>query len=409
MRKTGVAIGAAVVLAGCATAERALESPAGLLSAVTSVRSIAGAAAGKGGDEALKAILEQRARSYGRDPRVLVADLRTLKREYERLEALLSGNVGKAWGKKETRLPSRKHYVKYTQNYRSRAIVDFDAGLITVETVDDKDPQASLRSAIVTTLLTPDDPRAVDLFSDKPVALTSAREPYLYGLVHDHRGRPVGSPAEAEAFAAHLLARAESRPVPGAKEAKKALAVRFSMVPNFESRQAEKYRPLVEKFAGRYKLSPSLVYAIIRTESNFNPFAVSPAPAYGMMQLVPSSGGREAFRHAKGRDEMPTREYLFDAANNIELGTAYLDVLFGRELDYVEHPVSREYCVISAYNTGPSNVLRAFAKDRVAALNRINSLEPPAVYEALRKQLPYAETRDYLQKVVSFRRQYLSF
>jgi len=54
-------------------------------------------------------------------------------------------------------------------------------------------------------------------------------------------------------------------------------------------------------------------------------------------------------------------------------------------------------------------VLRAFSKDRVAALNSINSLEPPGVYERLRARLPYEETRHYLAKVVNFRRQFLSF
>jgi membrane-bound lytic murein transglycosylase C len=394
------------LLAGCQSTD-----PNKILSAVRSpsVQTLTGIASAADRDAALRRLFESRKDAYERDPRVLLSDLRGVQRDYQRLSSLLFGRASGSWGKKDTRLPSRTHYVKYTQNYKSRAIVDFDTGQITVETVDDKDPRASLKSAIVTTLLTPDDPRAVDLFSDKPIELTSAKEPYLLGLVQDGKGKPIAGPAQAEAFAEQVVAKAATRQVALQDGTRQAMFVKIPMVANFAGKQAEKYRPIVEKFAAQYKVSASLVYAIIRTESNFNPFAVSSAPAYGMMQLVPSSGGREAFRYAKGRDEMPSREYLFDAANNIELGTAYLDVLFDRQLDYVANPISREYCVISAYNTGPGNVLRAFHSDRVAAVNAINSLEPPGVYERLRTKLPYAETRQYLVRVVSFRRQFLSF
>ena len=400
MRTTTLAcVTCAALLLGC----RTLDAP-------SSIRTVATIATSGNPEAAVRGIVKGRATAYTRDPRVLVADLRAVKRDYERLEAFLTGRVNGSWGRKETKLPSRTQYVKYTQNYRSRAVVDFDAGQVTVETVDDKDPRASLKSAIVTTLLTPDDPRAVDLFSDKPIALTSSQTPYLLGLVHDASGKSIASPEQAERFADRLLEKAPAeRKVESQEGAKVARSVSFPMVANFAGKQAEKYRDVVERFAERYKISPSLVYAIIRTESNFNPYAVSSAPAYGMMQLVPSSGGREAFRHAKGRDEMPSREYLFDPANNIELGTAYLNVLFERELDDITNPVSREYCVISAYNTGPSNVLRAFSRDRVAALNGINSLEPPGVFERLRTNLPYEETRQYLAKVVSYRRQFLTF
>ena len=361
-------------------------------------------------EAALRGAAKNRVELYGRDPRVLLADLRAAKRDFARLQVFLSGKASASWGRKDVKLPSRTRYVKYTQNYRSRAVVDFDAGKITVETVDQKAPRESLKNAIVTTLLTPDDPRAVDLYSDKSITLSSSHEPYLLGLVLDHDGKPIGSPWRAERFADYLLrTRAATRRVDLKGGKKQALYVRFSMVPNFESSQARKYRPLVEKYAAKNNLSPSLVFAIIRAESNFNPFAVSPAPAYGMMQLVPASGGRAAYRRVSGRDETPSRDFLFDPANNIELGTAYLGLLFDERLDDVANPVSREYCVISAYNTGAGNVLRAFSADRVAAVNRINSMQPPAVFEQLRLHLPYKETRRYLVKVVNFRRQFLSF
>jgi membrane-bound lytic murein transglycosylase C len=367
---------------------------AALLTACQSGRSpltLVNIAASRDPEVALRGALKHRAELYERDPRVLVADLRAVKRDLARLEAFLSGKASASWGPKEVKLPSRTRYVKYTQNYKSRAVVDFDAGEITVETVDAKEPRTSLKSAIVTTLLTPDDPRAVDLYSDKSIALTSSSQPYLLGLVLDHEGKPIDSPARAEQFADYLLqASSATRSVNLRSGVTRALYVKFRMTPNFESNQAKKYRPLVEKYAAQNNLSSSLVFAIIRTESNFNPFAVSPAPAYGMMQLVPASGGRAAYRRVSGRDEMPTREFLFDAANNIQLGTAYLGLLFQDQLDVVSNPVSREYCVISAYNTGPSNVLRA-------------------LYDRLRRHLPYQETRRYLVKVVNFRREFLSF
>ena len=409
--KTGTAILFAFVLAGCSTTGNktpSLEQTLAVISSPTA-HSITSIARSSDAKVAIKESLKSRKSVYESNPYALVQDVRVIKRDYDNLVSLLTGNVKKTWGRKEVKLPSRVQYIKYTQNYQSRAVVDFDEGLITVETLDEKDPRVSLKNAIVTTLLTPDDPRAVDLFSDRAITLTSDKEPYLLGLVVDQHNRPIATPALAESFADHLLqTQAATRAVELDGGRKNALYVKIVMVPNFENKQAEKYRQHVEKFAGQYQISPSLVYAIIRTESNFNPFAVSSAPAYGLMQLVPTSGGREAYRRAKGADETPSKQYLFDAENNIELGTAYLSVLTYSQLEPVANPVSREYCVISAYNTGPGNVLRTFSRDQVVAVNAINSLAPSGVYEKLRANLPYAETRQYLYKVVNYRKQFVS-
>lgn len=384
-------------------------SPASVLNTVSNVRSVADIARSGDPQQAVKQALKNRASAYERDPRLLVADVKRVKHEYDNLLALLRGEVGKTWGKKEVRVATPKHYVKYTQNYKSRAIVNFDTGEITVETVDETNPAVSLKNAIVTTLLTPNDPRATDLFSDTAVKLSSAHEPYLLGLVQDARGRAIATPEQAETFAEQLLTTRAARKVEVENSEKTSTFVKFRMVSNFAHRQAEKYRALVDRYAAQYKVSPSLVYAIIKTESNFNPFAVSSAPAYGLMQLVPTSGGREAFRVAKGEDGIPSKQYLFEPENNIELGVAYLNVLTFKQLERVENPIAREYCVISAYNTGPSNVLRAFSKNKDDAINVINGLQPPEIYQRLRANLPYDETRRYLHKVVTARREFLSF
>ncbi|MFQ5937028.1 MAG: transglycosylase SLT domain-containing protein, partial [Acidiferrobacterales bacterium] len=162
------------------------------------------------------------------------------------------------------------------------------------------------------------------------------------------------------------------------------------------------------RFSRDYRVSKSLVYAVIKTESNFNPFAVSAAPAYGLMQLVPASGGREAYKFIKGVDKIPNRDYLFDAENNIELGTAYLSIINHRFLAAVQDPTSREYCTIAAYNGGAGNVLRVFSSDRKRAVDIINTMSPPAVYRKLRDHLPREETRRYLVKVLDARKAFVN-
>lgn len=393
-----------ILCAGCETTDKMLGAAERAVGSTTG-RTVLGIVQGKDPAD----IARQRVEQYGRDPQALIRDLRAIQRDFQALMAALTGEVGKKWGTKEVKLPEQKKYVKYTQNYRSRAIVDFDAGKILIETLDERDPRTSLKNAVVTTLLTPNDPRSVDLFSDKEVSLTSDKEPYLLGLVVDQAGKPIRTPTEAEQFAVSLVAESTTtRKVDQDNGEKTAHVVTIPMVSNFSHKQAEKYRSVVGQFAERYQISPSLVFAIIRTESNFNPFAVSPAPAYGLMQLVPTSGGRDAYRKAKGEDKAPTRDYLFDPDNNIELGTAYLNVLTYAHLDDVADLVSREYCVISAYNTGAGNVFKTFSKDQRAAVDQINRLQPSALYDRLRSSLPYQETRDYLAKVVGYRKQFVS-
>ena len=389
---------------GCETSDRMLNATERAIGSRTG-KTVIDLIEGKDPSQVAKHRLDE----YAKDPERLLQDLRAAQRDFKALYEALGGKVGEKWGKKEVKLPQEKKYVKYTQNYKSRAIVDFDSGDIVVETLDEQDPRRSLRNAIVTTLLTPQDPRAVDLFSDKEIPLNSDQEPYLFGLVVDKHGKSIRTPTEAEAFADYLLEhKAATRVVEQNGTKKTSTFASMKMVANLPQKQAEKYRPMVTQFAQRYNISPSLVFAIIRTESNFNPYAVSSAPAYGLMQLVPTSGGREAYRRAKGQDVTPTRDYLFDPEHNVELGTAYLNVLTFNQLDDVANRVSREYCVIAAYNTGPTNVYRTFSRDRTAAVQQVNGLQPASVYDQLRQHLPYQETRLYLEKVTTYRKAFVS-
>jgi membrane-bound lytic murein transglycosylase C len=342
------------------------------------------------------------------DTKDVEARLVVLRRKVEAAYAQLKANVQKRWGQSDTKVASRTVFVKYTQGYASRVIADFDHGTLTIETVDENDPQGSLKATIEAALLTSSDPATVDVFTDKDVTLEPGRKPYLYGLVHDNHGKSILTREQAAQFANYLVAqKLQRRSTDQEQGGKTALFVQLMMVRNFEAKGAEHYRASVEKYAAQYNVSPSLVLAIIRTESNFNPFAVSSAPAYGLMQLVPTSGGRAALRRVQGVDQTPTPEYLLDPDHNIELGAAYLAVLDATEFHAIGNPDSRDYCVIAAYNTGPRNVTRVFAADRNEAINDINGMPPPALFEKLRTDLPSDETRQYVVKVTGYRKQFV--
>ena len=180
------------------------------------------------------------------------------------------------------------------------------------------------------------------------------------------------------------------------------------MVKDHANIRVAKFKPFVDKFAKKYNISKNLIYSIIRTESNFNQFAISSAKAYGLMQIVPTSAGKDAYKYVKGKTWEPSKSYLFDAQNNIELGSAYLKILGSKYLSGIQNPISKEYCIISAYNTGSGNVLRTFSKDKDEAKNSINSKKPSEVYKVLINNLPYEETRNYLKKVLKYKKDFIS-
>ena len=110
--------------------------------------------------------------------------------------------------------------------------------------------------------------------------------------------------------------------------------------------------------APEYKLAPQLVLAVMATESNFDPLAVSPKNAQGLMQLMPGTAARFKVRQIQ------------DPVQNIRGGMAYLRWL----LAYFEGDLS---LVLAAYNAGEG------------AVDRYRGVPP------------YAETRNYVRRILA--------
>jgi len=151
----------------------------------------------------------------------------------------------------------------------------------------------------------------------------------------------------------------------------------------------------------------TLIYAVIRVESDFNPFAINGVPAVGLMQVVPQTAGADVQEYLTKKRGEPTKAFLFDPENNIAYGTAYLHLLETRHLAAINDPLSREYCIIASYNGGSGALLKTFNRDRAKAVSLINGRSPLAVYETITQSHAAEETRNYLKKVLAAKKQFV--
>jgi soluble lytic murein transglycosylase len=139
------------------------------------------------------------------------------------------------------------------------------------------------------------------------------------------------------------------------------------------------YRDALLRYSNANGLDPYMVAALIRQESEFDRKAISKANAYGLTQLLPSTGRELARRLLRTRRFSSTS--LFEPEINIQLGTAYLRSLLA-SLDNRWEPA------LAAYNAG---------KTRAALWLGWEKYREPAEYV---ETIPIAETRNYIQLVI---------
>ncbi|HKJ88157.1 MAG TPA: murein transglycosylase domain-containing protein [Gammaproteobacteria bacterium] len=313
------------------------------------------------------------------------------------------------WGGEGPLVPDRKQWVSYRRHMRERRVVDFKGGQARFE-VALKPGQTEvparvrkwLEDAIVESLTRGPDQRSMEDIARHPGKVRPGGEPLLAGMVAGDDGRPVTA-REVRSYAHKVVEeRARVEKVKGQDgRTLVAVAADVPLIPDHLRKRAEKYQSVVDRQAERQGLTSKLLFAVMETESYFNPMARSPIPAFGLMQLVPGSGGREAYRIVHGEDKKPSERFLYDPTNNVQLGAAYLHRIYYDYMRGIEDHRARLWCTVAAYNTGPGNLYRTFADSgrRKAAVRRINRMDSGEVLHYLEANLPYKETRSYVRKV----------
>jgi membrane-bound lytic murein transglycosylase C len=375
----------------------------------------------------------------------LLAEFEEYKRIVQEETDNYRGKLSRSWD--DPALSTNKVWVDYSEDTLSRNSVDFENETITIEVPAEEntaESEEAIREAL-TELVTKNKAEAfagdevaqnVERRSKEKIEylVTAEVQPtpilisYLTGLaeatiqevneivdymmeniqfseVENEAGRAVRKvqvPLEAPA---EIIAEAVRK---SAEISKEIVSAPVAAIAASLPQKAQSLHPHINTYAAREKLEKSLVFAIIETESAFNPMAQSPIPAYGLMQIVPRSAGMDATKQLFGEERILSSSYLYNSEQNIEIGTTYLNILYYRYLAKVENPESRLYCVIAAYNTGAGNVAKAFTGNRKlsAALPLINQRSPAEVYEKLRTDLPYEETQKYIVKVTDRMKKY---
>ena len=343
--------------------------------------------------------LENSRKDWGTQKRALEVQWESLQSQIERQWDELEKAQQERWTRLKAEVEqkwekffhsTKKDWVEYNQAKDARSRVNFEKGKVVLEVVvQEGDPMAIERARGKIT------DQAEKIFSRQNVI----REIVLENQVVNKKGDRVGPRNLKDFLKEEVLPEIKPDPSPyqsrdGAKRRK--YTVHLDMVPNHIRIRAEKYLPIVKRNAGRFRLKPQLILAIIHTESYFNPMALSHCNAVGIMQVIPRYAGREAYRFVHKVDRVITREYLYNPENNIELGSAYLHLLKYQHFSDVPGELKNRYVSICGYNWGPTSMHR-----RIVDRYPISQMSDREVYLLLRRKTP-RETRDYIKKVTKW-------
>ncbi len=317
------------------------------------------------------------------------------------------GFIAKEWGDANVKLSTRKRFTQYSKDMKSRENIDYEKGKVTIEILTDPDKKPDPKTF----------EKKLDALTKENAAQAIEKDPVAKLSTDYMEKKKIAEPAGAKAdlqketVLAGLIAKKKIEPdqikekIVTLKDGKrkKIVSVEIPMVPNHLKKRAQRYKKLVLERAKKYHVEPSYVFGTIQTESYFNPLAVSYIPAYGLMQIVPTTAGVDAYAALYGKKKVVPPPYLYDPKNNIKLGTKYIQIIRERYLKGVKNPESLKYCTAVAYNAGIGTLYKAFTgskASRKAAVAKINAMTPDQVYHLLRTSPRLnEEARNYVKRI----------
>jgi len=312
----------------------------------------------------------------------------------------------------EFKSPEPKTLVEYSEDLNSRQSIDFEKGEVTIEVIVEEEP-------------TSDQPPGTEEQQEEKIKETLTKElvglikkkaddnkPILKNQLETKDGKEVTENNAKEKAVDIVKSKKVKKKPYKSKDGKKRVkyTVKVPLKTNHLDERAKRFEDEILKQSKKWKLDPAIVFALMEAESAFNPKARSHIPAFGLMQLVPKSGARDAYKYVYKVDKLVTGEYLYKPINNIELGCAYLSKIRYYYFENIKDDELAYICSIPAYNTGIGNVSKTLCGKPYTnpAAKVASSMTADELYKKLTSDLKYEEARNYLKRVWKYKEKYKS-
>ena len=344
---------------------------------------------------------KQQEAGYKQYKKTINEEFKAYKKAYQSSYKEFSKELGKKWPSKngKAQLSTKSKFIQYGKDLNSKKTIDYKKKNITLEVIASNQQEARKKlEKMFNEIIKEDVKTAVkkDILEKKIAKkLKKVRKP-----VTSNR-KLIADIITAQEKARMKNKLKKQNLILVKHKGKFIYKANVKMPPNSMIRKAKTFKKDVLKNANKQQIPAELIFAIMHSESSFNPMARSHIPAFGLMQIVPRSAGIDSYQYLYKKKRLLSSSYLYNSSKNITIGSGYLHVLYYRYLKKIKNPQSRLYCAIAAYNTGAGNVAKTFIGN--TNINRasttINKLTPQQVYNKLISNLPYTETRKYLKKV----------
>ncbi|MGM0623579.1 MAG: transglycosylase SLT domain-containing protein, partial [Campylobacterota bacterium] len=243
------------------------------------------------------------------------------KRVYMEEFTAFKKEVAKHWPTED--ITTKDTWVEYSQDLQEKKVVDYENGNISLEVIAQNEKEAKEKLANMVEQLKGD--TTVSAYEKDKIEQNALQK------LGQKKEKIQEVPMVSDVISVQQLqkkkedVKKQDLKVTMHKD-KKIYKHDIKLPPDSIMKKADTFKPSVQKNSQKNKVPANLVFAIMHSESSFNPMARSHIPAFGLMQIVPNSAGKDVNNFLRGQKVAPSSNFLYNPDNSILFGSTYLHI-----------------------------------------------------------------------------------